>query len=95
MGKTYPYIYSFTELKSLIKEAGFTKIEDYCCFPTYHFPLLVVPNSKNGINQYETYEDKNIVTWKQKLVFKYFEIFLMKYLKARNLCPAIIIIAKK
>lgn len=89
------YIYSFAELKDLLREAGFTKIEDYCCFPMYHFPSLVFPNSKDGIKQYVAYKDKNVVTWKQKLVFIYVEIFLMKYLKARNLCPAIIMIAKK
>jgi ubiquinone/menaquinone biosynthesis C-methylase UbiE len=89
------YIYSFAELKDLLKEAGFQQIEDYCCFPMYHFPSLVFPNSREGINQYIAYKDKNVVTWKQKLVFKYFEIFLMKYLKARNFCPAIMIVAKK
>ena len=89
------YIYTFAELKDLLREAGFTQIEDYCCFPMYHFPSLVFPNSKDGINQYVAYKDKKVVTWKQKLVFKYFEIFLMKYLKARNLCPAIIMVAKK
>lgn len=89
------YIYSFAELKDLLKEAGFQQIEDYCCFPMYHFPSLVFPNSREGINQYVAYKDKNVVTWKQKLVFKYFEIFLMKYLKARNFCPAIMIVAKK
>ena len=89
------YIYSFAELKNLLKEAGFQQIEDYCCFPMYHFPSLVFPNSKEGINQYIAYKDKNVVTWKQKLVFKYFEIFLMKYLKARNFCPAIMIVATK
>ena len=89
------YIYSFAELKELLKEAGFQQIEDYCCFPMYHFPSLVFPNSIEGINQYIAYKDKNVVTWKQKLVFKYFEIFLMKYLKARNFCPAIMVVAKK
>tara|TARA_B110000037_G_scaffold181977_1_gene209405 strand:+ start:42 stop:1094 length:1053 start_codon:yes stop_codon:yes gene_type:complete len=89
------YIYSFTELKDLLKEAGFQKIEDYCCFPMYHFPSLIFPNSKEGIDQYMAYKDKNVVTWKQKLVFKYFEIFLMKYLKARNFCPAIMVVATK
>ena len=54
-----------------------------------------MPNSKNGIKEYETYEDKNIITWKQKLMFRYFEIFLMKYLKAKNFCPGIIVVAKK
>lgn len=89
------HIYSFSELKGLLREAGFSKIEDFCCFPMYHFPALIFPNSKNGIGMYETYENKDIITWKQKLVFRYFEIFLMKYLKARNFCPAIIIVATK
>ena len=89
------HIYSFSELKALLREAGFSKIDDFCCFPMYHFPSLIVPNSKEGIRQYETYENKDIITWKQKLVFRYFEIFLMKYLKARNFCPSIIIVATK
>ncbi len=89
------HIYSFNELKILLKEAGFTQIDDYCCFPMYHFPSLVVPNSREGISKYEIYENKDIITWKQNFIFKYFEIFLMKYLKARNFCPAIIIVAKK
>jgi len=89
------YVYSFNELKDLLREAGFQNLDDYCCFPMYHFPALIVPNTKEGISQYISYKDKNIVTWKQKLGLKYLEIFLMKYLKARNLSPAIIIIAKK
>ncbi len=87
--------FSFSELNSLLKKAGFLKIEEYCCFPSYHYPSIIVPNSKNGIKEYETYEDKNIITWKQKLMFRYFEIFLMKYLKAKNFCPGIIVVAKK
>ncbi len=89
------YIYSFSELKDLLREAGFKKIDDYCCFPMYHFPSLIFPNSNEGISQYIAYKDKNIVTWKQKLVFKYLEVFLMKYLKFKNLSPAIIVVAKK
>lgn len=89
------YIYSFSELKKILQQAGFQKIDDYCCFPMYHFPSLIFPNSKNGIKQYVAYKDKNVVTWKQKLVFQYLEIFLMKYLKLRNFCPAIVIVAKK
>ena len=89
------YVYSFSELKNLLREVGFINIEDYCCFPMYHFPSLVLPNTKQGISQYVAYKDKNIVTWKQKLGLRYLEIFLMKYLKARNFSPAIIMIAKK
>ena len=89
------HIYSFNELKNLLREAGFKKIDDFCCFPMYHFPALVIPNSKDGIDQYESYENKDIITWKQKFVFRYFEILLMKYFKARNFCPAIIMVARK
>lgn len=88
------YIYSFTQLKKIIKEAGFSKCDDYCCFPMYHFPALIVPNSSRGIAEYEPYEDKNRISWKAKIAFR-IEIFLMKFLKARNFCPAIIIVAVK
>ena len=35
------HIYSFNELKILLREAGFTQIEDCCCFLMYHFLLLL------------------------------------------------------
>lgn len=88
------HIYSFNELKKLIKEAGFSKYQDFCCFPMYHFPSLIVPNTLNGISEYEPYEDTNRITWKAKIAFR-IEIFLMKFFKAKNLCPAIVIVAKK
>lgn len=88
------YIYSFAELKLLLKEAGFSEINDFCCFPHYHFPSLILPNSKNGISDYDAYENKDRKTFKQKIAYK-IEIFLMKFLKARNLCPSIIIVATK
>jgi len=88
------YIYSFNEIKKLIKEAGFSNLEDFCCFPMYHFPSLIVPNTLNGISEYQPYEDKNRITWKAKIAFR-IEIFLMKFFKARNFCPAIVIVAKK
>ena len=88
------YIYSFNEMKQLLNEAGFSKQNDYCCFPMYHFPSLILPNSVEGITNYEKYENKNRVTWKQKIAYR-IEILLMKILKARNLSPAIIIVAHK
>ena len=81
-------------MKKLINEAGFLKQSDYCCFPMYHFPSLILPNSVEGISNYEKYENKNRITWKQKIAYR-IEILLMKILKARNLSPAIIIVAQK
>ena len=88
------HIYSFAELKKLLKEAGFSQLQDFCCFPMYHFPSLIIPNSSEGIDEYEPYEDKNRITWKAKVAFKV-EIFLMRLFKARNLSPAIVIVARK
>ncbi len=88
------YIYSFNEMKQLLNEAGFSKQNDYSCFPMYHFPSLILPNSVEGISNYEKYENKYRITWKQKIAYR-IEILLMKILKARNLSPAIIIVAQK
>jgi len=95
IGRTNRYTYSFNEINKLLKDAGFKQIDDYCCFPSYEFPSLIVPNSKNGIKEYYVYDDNNIFGWNKESMSKYLEIFLMKYLKAKVFCPAIIIIAKK
>ena len=47
-----------------MKEAGFSEINDFCCFPHYHFPSLILPNSKNGILDYDAYENKDRITLK-------------------------------
>jgi hypothetical protein len=88
------YIYSPNELKKLVFEAGFSNIEEFICFPDYHFPALILPNTDLGIKLYDLYENNNRKTFKQKLAFR-IEILLMKYFKARNYSPALIILAKK
>ena len=88
------YIYSPKELKNLVLDAGFSTVEDFICFPDYHLPALILPNTSSGIELYDVYENKNRITIKQKLAFR-IEIFLMKYLKARNNSPALLIVAKK
>jgi len=44
LGRPYvTWIYSFNGLKKLIKEAGFSKVDLYMCFPDYRFPEKIIP----------------------------------------------------
>ncbi|MDA9148579.1 methyltransferase [Alphaproteobacteria bacterium] len=88
------YIYSFKDMKKLLTEAGFSEMETYMGFPDYHFPELILPYSKIGLNSYDKYPNKNRITKKQKFSY-YVEYFLIKYLKLRVLSPAIMVVAKK
>ena len=88
------HIYSFRGMKKLVKEAGFSEIEVFMAFPDYHFPELILPYSKAGLNLYDKYPNKNRITKKQKTSY-YIEYFLTKYLRIKALSPAIMIVAKK
>ena len=88
------HIYSFRGMKKLVKEAGFSEIEVFMAFPDYHFPELILPYSKAGLNLYDKYPNKNRITKKQKISY-YIEYFLTKYLRIKALSPAIMIVAKK
>ncbi len=94
-GKPYRnYIYSFTETRKLVVEAGFRDVKVYAAFPDYHFPELILPFTKAGFDQYENYSNPRRITFKQKLAY-YIELFLMKVLKFKSVSPAIIIVATK
>ena len=88
------HIYSFRGMKKLVKEAGFSEIEVFMAFPDYHFPELILPYSKAGLNLYDKYPNKNRITKKQKISY-YIEYFLTKYLRIKALSPTIMIVAKK
>lgn len=88
------YIYSFKEMQKLVYEAGFSEVETFMVFPDYHFPELILPYSKLGLNSYDYYPNKNRVTKKQKIAY-YCEYVITKYLRIKALSPAIMIVAKK
>lgn len=88
------YIYSFKDLKELLRLAGFKNIQLYSAFPNYHFPELILDYSKKGITQYQRYPNINRITIKQKIAYGV-EILLMKVFKARWFAPAIMVIAEK
>jgi len=88
------YIYSFKDMKDMVKRAGFKECETYMCFPDYHFPELIISYSNQGLLEYRKYPNENRITTKQKISY-YAEYFIMRYLKAKFFAPAIIIVAKK
>ena len=81
-------------MKRLVTEAGFSEVETFMGFPDYHFPELILPYSKFGLDSYGKYPNKNRVTKKQKISY-YVEYVITKYLRIKGLSPAIMIIAKK
>jgi cyclopropane fatty-acyl-phospholipid synthase-like methyltransferase len=88
------YIYSFNDMKKLVEEAGFSKIDIFMAYPDYHFPELILPYSNKGLSLYDKYPNKNRKTKKQKFSY-YIEYFLTKWLRIKALSPAIMIIAEK
>ena len=88
------HIYSFKDMESMVKGAGFKECETYMCFPDYHFPELIISYSDQGVLEYRKYPNENRITIKQKISY-YVEYFIMKYFKAKFFAPAIIIVAKK
>ena len=81
-------------MSRLVSEAGFSEVETFMAFPDYHFPELILPYSKVGLDSYSKYPNKNRVTKKQKISY-YVEYVITKYLRIKGLSPAIMIVAKK
>lgn len=77
------YLYSFFELKRILKSVGFSHVDLYIAFPHYHAPLFILPYD-TGIRQRFRLLKYRKSSWKLKLfiIFKFF-------------APSIIAIAKK
>ena len=60
-GRSYVnYIYSKNELKNLLTDSGFKKIEFFATFPDYRFQKKIIPLNKNYNNKFNLfpYEEK-------------------------------------
>jgi SAM-dependent methyltransferase len=88
------YIYSFVDIKKILIETGFKKVEMYAAFPNYHFPEMILEYSSAGFKYFNRYPNDLRITKKQKLAYAV-EIFLMKYLRAKWFSPAIVVVATK
>ena len=86
------YLYSFNQLRSMIKSSGFSKVELYMTFPHYHLPQLILPY-ENGCKLYKKYENTSN-SLKRRLA-RNLEYVLIKGLKANFLAPSIVVVAVK
>ena len=97
-GKNYrTTIYSFNELKILLKSTGFSSVDLYACWPHYHFPEYIIPYMEKTDKFFNLplIRDKNNKINIKKIIINRIEWILFKVLKLNFFSPAIIVIAKK
>ena len=97
-GKNYrTTIYSFNELKVLLKSCGFYSVELYACWPHYHFPEYIIPYNEKSDKFFNLplIRDANNKINIKKIIVNRIEWILFKVLKLNFFSPAIIVIAKK
>ena len=92
------YIYSKNGLKKLLKNAGFTSITSYAAFPSYQFPLKIIPID----HKYLFYEPVYFRGPRKGIFMRVFRKFrrlldelIFNKLKLLFFVPAFIIIAEK
>jgi len=99
LGRPYVnWLYSFSALKNILKDIGFSKVDLYCCFPDYRFPEFISPydHKLEGFEPTLSLRDKDGKINAKRIVAKIIiEKFLFKYLKIKFFAPSIIAIAKK
>jgi cyclopropane fatty-acyl-phospholipid synthase-like methyltransferase len=92
------YIYSKNGLKKLLKNAGFTSITSYAAFPSYQFPLKIIPIERKFL----FYEPVYIMGPRKGIFMRVFrkfrrslDVLIFNKLKLLFFVPAFIIIAEK
>jgi len=98
LGRPYVnWLYSFKGIEALLKQAGFSKVELYMCFPDYRFPERIMSYSSSLKGFRTTISLRNTkgeVTLKRNLAAAA-EYIVFKILKAKFFAPSIISIAYK
>jgi hypothetical protein len=98
LGRPYVnWLYSFNGINSLLKKAGFSKIDLYRCSPDYRFPESIVHHD------YPMDNSRLIKSWrneKRKITFRrssarMVEFVLKRILKVKSLAPSIVAIGYK
>jgi hypothetical protein len=98
LGRPYVnWLYSFSTLKNLLNDVGFSTVDLYCCFPDYHFPKFISPYDhklEGFTSTIPLKNDKGKITLKRagRVIA---ELLLFRYLKVKFMAPAIIAVAKK
>ena len=101
LGRPYMnWLYSFRGIKKLLRDAGFSRVELYACFPHYHSPTSIIPYDSSfyrhfdassiGLKASHRFRSKLRVYIQTKVY-----IFLFKVLRLKFFSPSIIAIAHK
>lgn len=98
LGRPYVnWLYSFTDLRNILKNVGFERINLYSCFPNYRFPDHINPYEKK-ISAYSSLfsvKDNNGNIKIKRLGAKLIESFVFRVLKNNFFAPSIIAVAQK
>jgi cyclopropane fatty-acyl-phospholipid synthase-like methyltransferase len=98
LGRPYvTWVYSFSGLRRLLQEVGFTRIDLYKCCPDYRFPERITPYDQRLVGYRPTIGRVNAVghpTLKRRAA-RAVEGVLMSVLQAKSLSPSIIALARK
>ena len=95
-----PYInwtYSFQGVKTLLRKAGFSKIELYMCFPDYRYPERIIPyggSLKSFTPTISIKSEKGRISYKRFLA-RVGELLFFKILRLKFFAPSIIAIGHK
>lgn len=93
LGRPYVnWLYSFKSLEKLLKEAGFSMVDSYLCFPDYRFPEKIISHS-NDLSDFLSAKE-GPVHWKRDIK-RLIENLLFRKMKQKWLAPSIVMIAHK
>lgn len=98
LGRPYVnWLYSFRGLKKLLKEAGFSGIEMYMCFPDYRYPEHIIPFGSSLDDFTPTIPIRNSKGRSsiKRYMARLAEYVFFRHLKAGYLAPSIIAIGQK
>ena len=90
-----PWIYSFNETKKLLKEAGYSDVTFYSCWPDYRHPEFITKYGE--VNKYfsPTSSRRNGKRTIKRIIANRVEWLLFKVFNFQFFAPSMIVIAKK
>ncbi len=99
LGRSYVnWTYSFGGIASLLKRAGFSRVELYMCFPDYRFPERIIPYENKWLKDFRptiSIRDINGRVGFRRLVGRFVETMVFKVFRLKSLSPSIIAVAEK
>lgn len=98
LGRPYVnWLYSFSALKNILTEIGFSTVNLHSCFPDYRFPEFINPydHKLEGFTSTIAFRNEDGKIEARRAVKIIIEKLLFKYLKVQFVAPSIIAIAEK